>query len=86
MIDGTAVLGGWEFSVGHWIEDDRHHVVILESHRAIRDVAFLEPEDEIVMVAPSTRMEFVWGDAAEAQSATMHARVWWRSRLDGSRD
>lgn len=84
-IDDAAVPRGWEYSIGYWIEDDAHHVIIPQSSRSIRNLAFLGAEDEMVIVAPSTTMEFVWGEGEEPPTATVHARVWWRSRLDGTR-
>ena len=84
LIDDAAVPRGWEYSVGYWIEDNAHRVIIPQSSRSIRNLAFLGPEDEIVIVAPSTTMEFAWGEREELPPATMHARVWWRSRLDGT--
>lgn len=85
VIDDAAVPRGWEYSVGYWIEDDGHHVIIPQSSRSIRNLAFLGPEDEMVIVAPSTTMEFAWGEREEPPPATIRARVWWRSRLDGTR-
>ncbi len=85
MIDGVTVPRGWEYSVGYWVENGAHHVVIPQSSRSVRTLAFLGPEDEMVIVAPSRTMEFVWGESEEAPSATVEARVWWRSRLDGTR-
>lgn len=80
--DGTLVPRGWEYSVGYWIETAAHHVVIPQSSRSIRNVAFLGAEDEVIIVAPSTAMEFRWTEREEAPSATVSARVSWRSRLD----
>jgi hypothetical protein len=84
MIDDAPVPRGWEHSVGYWIEDDTHRIIILQSSRSIRNVAFLGPEDELVIVVPETTMEFSWGETGEVPTATMDARVWWRSRLDGT--
>jgi hypothetical protein len=85
MINGAAVPRGWEYSVGYWIEDDAHHLIIPQSSRSIRNIAFLGPEDEIVIVAPSTTIEFAWGEREEPPKAALNARIWWRSRLDGTR-
>jgi hypothetical protein len=84
MIDQGAVPRGWEYSIGHWIEDELHHVVIAQSSRSIRNVAFLGPDDEMVIVAPMTTMEFKWAEGDIGPSATIYARVLWRSRLDGT--
>jgi hypothetical protein len=85
MIDDTAVPRGWEYSVGYWLEEEAHRVIIPQSSRGIRNLAFLGPSEEMVIVAPSTTMEFAWGECEHAPSATVHARVSWRSRLDGTR-
>jgi|HubBroStandDraft_6_1064221.scaffolds.fasta_scaffold136454_2 hypothetical protein len=85
LIDDIAVPRGWEHSVCHWIEDETHHVIIPASSRSIRNLAFLGPDDEIVIVAPSTTLEFTWGDHEIGPSTTMQARIWWRSRVDGTR-
>lgn len=85
VIDDAAVPRGWEYSVGYWIEDAVHHVIIPKCSRSIRNLAFLGPEDEMVIVAPSTTMEFGWGEHEDPPPATVHARVCWRSRLDGVR-
>ena len=86
MIDDAPVARGWEYSIGYWIEDNAHHVIIQPSSRSIRKVGFLGPQDELVIVAPSTTMEFAWGDHEHAPSATIQARVSWRARLDGTDD
>jgi hypothetical protein len=85
VIDTDVVPRGWEYSVGYWIEDDTHHVIIPQSSRSIRNLAFLGSEDEIVIVAPSARIEFAWGEREDTPSSTVHARVRWQSRVDGTR-
>ncbi len=85
MIDDAAVPRGWEYSIIYWIENNAHHVIIPQSSRSIRNVGFLGPEDEMVFVAPSTTMEFAWGEQEQAPSATIDARVCWRSRVNGTR-
>jgi hypothetical protein len=85
MIDGAEVPRGWEYSVGYWIENETHHLIIPQSCRSIRGLAFLGPEDELIIVAPSTTMEFAWSGSEQAPSTTAYARVSWRSRLDGTR-
>jgi hypothetical protein len=84
MIDGAAVPRGWEYSVAYWIEGSTHRVTIPQSSRSIRNLAFLGADDEIVIVAPSTTIEFTWRQPNEAPSAILQARIWWRSRLDGT--
>lgn len=84
MLDDVAVPRGWDYSICYWTEDDAHHVIIPQSSRSIRNIAFLGPDDELVIVAPSATMEFVWGERDELPHATVAARVWWRSRLDGT--
>ena len=84
-IDDAAVPRGWEYSVCYWIEDDAHRVIIPQSSRSIRNLAFFGPEDEMVIVAPTTTMELACREREEPPVATVHARVWWRSRLDGTR-
>ena len=39
MIDDAAVPRGWEYSVGYWIEDDAHHVIIPQCSRLSRTSA-----------------------------------------------
>jgi hypothetical protein len=85
MLDGVEISRGWEYSVGYWIAEGAHYVDIPQSSRSIRNVAFLGPEDELVIVAPSKTLKFVWAENEEGPTATMHAKVWWRSRLDGTR-
>ena len=85
VIDNVPVPRGWEYSIGYWVEDGAHHVVIPQASRSIRGIGFLGVDDELVVVAPSATMEFVWGEHDHAPSATVLARVWWRSRLDGTR-
>lgn len=84
MIDDAADPRGSQYSIGYWIEDKVHHLVIPQTSRGIRNVAFLGPDDEMVIVAPMATIELAWGEHDEAPSATIHARVSWRSRVDGT--
>lgn len=84
MIDNDAVPRGWEYTVGSWIENGAYRIVIPQSSRSIRNLAFLGPEEELIIVAPSETMEYAWGEGERAPSATALARVSWRSRPDGS--
>jgi hypothetical protein len=86
MIDGTDVPRGWGYSVGHWIEDGTLHIIIPPSSRSVRSIAFLGRDDEIVVVAPSTAVEFAWRARENTTSVTVQARVSWRSRLDGTHE
>jgi hypothetical protein len=83
-IDDAPVPRGCTYTVGYWIEDGAHQVIIPDSHRSIRNVGFLGPTDELVIVVPPAPMEFVWGERDEAPATSIYARVWWRSRLDGT--
>ncbi len=83
-IDDGSVPQGFEYPVGYWIENGAHHVIIPASSHPIRNVAFLGAEDEMVIVAPSSTMEFAWSPDQEAPSALLEASVWWRSRLHGA--
>jgi hypothetical protein len=85
MIDDAPVPRGWEYSIGYWIEDRSDHLKIPTSCRSIRNLAFLGPEDEMVIVAPLKTLEFSWSEAIADPSETLHARIWWRSRLNGTR-
>jgi len=84
VIDDFPIPRGWEYSVGYWIENRSHRVVIPQSSRSVRNLAFLGPQDEIVIVAPTVTMEFVWTGSADAPSTTLYARIIWRSRFDGT--
>jgi hypothetical protein len=66
--------------VSSWLRSGRE-----EGCRSIRNVAFWGPEDEMVIVAPSTTLEFSWGKSEQTLSIIVLARVFWRSRLDGTR-
>jgi hypothetical protein len=79
-IDEAVDPRGWAYSVCYWIENSAHHLIIPESHRPLRDIAFLGAEDEIMIVAPSTNLEFAWGQCERPASTTVHARVSWRQR------
>jgi hypothetical protein len=83
-IGNASVPRGWEYEVGYWIEGGAHHVIIPQASRSIRNVSFLGPEDEMVVVAPSTTVELAWGEHEEIPVAKVDARVSWRSRLDGT--
>jgi hypothetical protein len=85
MIDDAAIPRGWEYSICCWVENGTCRVTIPQSSRSIRNVGFLGPEDELVIVAPSTTMEYAWSKTETMPSETLQARVWWRSRLDGTR-
>jgi hypothetical protein len=81
LLDGVAIPRGCEYQVGYWIEDAAHHAIVSESHRPVRDIAFLGRETEVLIVAPSPELVFVLRDSEQAASATVLARVLWRSRL-----
>jgi len=80
VIDDAMDPQGWEYSVCYWIEDDAHHVILPIKSRSIRNLAFLGPEDEITIAAPSTEMKGTWDEREEPLTATVYARVRWRSR------
>ena len=82
-LEGVDVPQGWEYAIGYWIEGGMHHLVIPQSSRCVRNLAFLDPSEEMIIVAPSTNMEFAWGKGGDAPSGTMHARITWRKRVDG---
>lgn len=84
MIDKFIIPRGWEYSFGYWIEKDVHHLVIPQSSRSIRNFAFLKPDEELIIVAPDTTMKFTWGQSEKPPKARIQAKVWWRSRLDGT--
>lgn len=84
-VDGAAVPRGWEYTVGYWIEGGMHHVEIPASSRGVRNLAFLGDDDELVIVVPASRSEFAWRRSQDAPTATLQARICWRSRLDGAR-
>jgi hypothetical protein len=84
LVNGTEVPRGWEYSVGYWIEANTHRAVFPPCSRGLRNLAFLGREDEMVIVAPATTIEFSWKDGQKSPSAIAHARIGWRSRLDGT--
>ena len=83
-IDGIEVPRGWRYSVGYWIEGNTHRAIFPPSSRGIRNLAFLDPHDEMVIVAPSNELEFAWTDGKNGSGAIVNARIGWRSRLDGT--
>ena len=83
-VDGAAVPGGWEYTVGYWIERGVHRVEIPPSSRAIRNLAFLGDDDELVIVAPIVESKFAWASFHLGPTATLQAKILWRVRLDGT--
>jgi hypothetical protein len=84
-VDGVDVPRGWEYPVGYWIEGGMHHVEIPVLSRGIRNLAFLGDDDELIIVLPASKSEFAWGLSEKGPTATLQARIWWRSRPDGTR-
>lgn len=84
-VEAAEVPRGWEYSIGYWIENNTHHVVVPQSSRSVRNLGFLEPDEEIVIVAPSSTLEFAWRDGEPPPSATVDGRISWRTRPDGTR-
>jgi hypothetical protein len=84
-VDGAQVARGWEYSIAYWVEGGKHNVIIPQSSRSGRNLAFLEPDEELVMVAPLSALEFAWRDGEQAPMRTVEARVSWRKRPDGTR-
>lgn len=85
-LDGAPIPEGWQYSVGYWIENEVHHIRIPQSSRAIRNLAFLGSDDELVIVAPTTEIAFDSKFPDQPQPTMVEARIWWRTRLDGTRD
>jgi hypothetical protein len=82
-IDGIAVPRGWEYTVGHWIEDGVLHVEILQASRGVRGLAFLGDDDELV-VSLVSGCKFAWKPSEDGLTATLEADASWRTRLDGT--
>jgi hypothetical protein len=81
-IDGHPVPRGWEYAIGNWRERGVHHVEIPKSSRGVRSIAFLGDDDEMVIVI--SRGKFELGSSPDGLTATLHADVSWRKRLDGT--
>jgi len=81
FVDGAPVSKGWPYSIGYWIADKKHNLVITSVHWSIRDVPFLGPNDQISVVAPSMPVQFAWGEEEEPRPAILHARVRWQARV-----
>ena len=79
-IDGVVVPDGWTYHICYWVEDGMHHVRISPSSRAIRNVAFLGDDDELVIMAPISEHEFIWSSTENEPIATLEARISWRTR------
>ena len=84
-VDGVAVPEGITYTVGYWQEDARLHVSLPKSSRAIRKVAFLNEDEELVLVSPAKTMDFAWTRPGPTPTGTIEATLWWRLRLDGTR-
>jgi hypothetical protein len=84
-IEETEIPRGWEYSVGYWIDGTTHHAVFLPSSRGVRNLPFLSPDEEMVIVAPSTALDLTLRDGEKGPSAVVHGRVAWRLRLDSTR-
>jgi hypothetical protein len=84
-IDGAAVLRGWEYTVCYWIEHGAHHVEIPQSSSSIRKIAFLNNDDELVIVAPTQARLFNWRPIEVGPTGIVDATVCWRVRSDGTR-
>jgi hypothetical protein len=82
-IDGVPVDRGLEYTVVHWVEDGVLHVEIPQCSRALRNVAFLGDDDELVIVVSDATL--TWAPAEAGPSATLEAELTWRVRLDGTR-
>jgi hypothetical protein len=84
-IDDAVVPRGWEYSIGYWVEAGVHRVVIQQSSRSVRKLAFLGDDDELVIVAPSSQAEFSWPLDGEGSVGVLEGRISWRIRPDGTR-
>lgn len=85
-LDDTPIPRGTKYSVGYWIENGNHHLVIPQTSRGVRNLAFLGPDDEFVIVTPTQTLEFTWSEYEAPPIIELSARVQWRSRFDGTRD
>src|SRR5262249_9482009 len=83
-IDQVRIPRGWEYSVGYWVDGRSHHATILQSSRAVRSLAFLGEDDELVIAAPVSGRDFNWG-TPDGPTATLEASISWRTRPDGTR-
>lgn len=79
-IDGAVVPNGWSYRICYWVEEGVHHVRIPPSSRAIRNVAFLGDDDELVITVPISEHEVTWLSAENGPIATLEARISWRTR------
>lgn len=79
--DGVTIPRGWEYSVCFWVEGGVYRLLIPQTSRGVRNLAFLGSDDELVIAVNSCEMN---GKEPQIQSATLTARVHWRSRMDGS--
>jgi hypothetical protein len=84
-VDGVSVPQGCQYTVGYWVEHGVHQVVLPQTSRGIRNLAFLGDDDELVIVVPPSNIEFAWEPSRDGPTATLQANIWWRTRLDGTR-
>jgi hypothetical protein len=84
-VDGAAVPRGWEYAVVYWAENGMHRVQIPQSSRSIRNLAFLGPDDEIVISVPIAGITLAWKSPQDEPTATLQAHIQWRTRPEGTR-
>jgi hypothetical protein len=83
MLDGHPIMNWWNPSIVHWVEAGSLHLVIPLTSGSTRGIAFLNDEDELVLVIPPEEIELTVNESSGVAEATLNATVWWRVRLDG---
>ena len=79
LLNDVSVPRWWQFSIGHWIERGEHHLLIPQVSGAIRNIAFLENKEELMVATKEAN--WTWPKDGGTVSAILYADVSWRSHL-----
>lgn len=84
-LEDALVPGGWQYSFACCVEKSQVRVVIPQTSKSVRNIAFLGSDEELVIVAPARTIELTWSAAEDVPDIAIPARILWRSRRDSTR-
>lgn len=85
-LDGVSIPRGCQLSIGYWTDNGKRQLQIPLTSRGIRRLAFVGSEEELVLVIPTDTITLELDHSTRLLDHEIIARVWWRARLDGTKD
>jgi hypothetical protein len=84
IVDGVPAPYGCQLSMGYHIENGVHKLILPLTSRGIRNIACVGPDEELIIVIPTSTIEFKLNSAEQSDNAPIDLRLGWRKRLDAT--